>query len=496
MRILGVAVAVLAFLTPAFGDSPLEQDLKSVQIYRDGLRGIVNFAASRHDLFPAARPVAGHVLSREQKEAIWATWQPFLDYMLALDSIRNSNRYFFKRHGAERIQSFLAYYSAFLVQYRYAMEFFLIADKDPAMDVLLNEPVPEIGLTDDTYAMLKDRFLVDPAKGGSWGALESFYRALRIKEWAEIRKQIDEDSGFILQMAKGKGETIAAMAAAGMAKKLTFAAIFPVQSGVSEWMGDTKVYRTSRSLVTQDQIHAMLSKLQPGDIILERREWYLSNIGLPGFWPHAALYVGTPDERKIFFDDPKIREWLQSLGESDGSFETYLKLRYADSYRASTALYMKHVPRVLEAMSEGVTFTSLEHSAEADSVAVLRPRLDKVEKANAIVRAFHYAGRPYDFNFDFQTDATLVCTELIYKAYEPAQGIHGLKFPLVTILGRQATPANEMVRQFDEQFGSADQQTDFLLFLDGLEKQKRAVESTLSEFRQSWKRPKWHILVQ
>jgi hypothetical protein len=32
--------------------------------------------------------------------------------------------------------------------------------------------------------------------------------------------------------------------------------------------------------------------------------------------------------------------------------------------------------------------------------------------------------------------------------------------------------------------------------LDGNEKSKRAVESDVASFRQSWNRPKWHILVQ
>lgn len=59
-------------------------------------------------------------------------------------------------------------------------------------------------------------------------------------------------------------------------------------------------------------------------------------------------------------------------------------------------------------MSEGVVFTSLEHSAPADALAVLRPRLPARGKAAALVRAFGYAGRPYDYDFDFQTDAALV----------------------------------------------------------------------------------------
>jgi len=37
---------------------------------------------------------------------------------------------------------------------------------------------------------------------------------------------------------------------------------------------------------------------------------------------------------------------------------------------------------------------------------------------------------------------------------------------------------------------------DFVAFLDGYEREKRAVESTLESFRASWRRPKWHVILQ
>jgi hypothetical protein len=126
----------------------------------------------------------------------------------------------------------------------------------------------------------------------------------------------------------------------------------------------------------------------------------------------------------------------------------------------------------------------------------LRPRLSKAEKAQAIVRAFHYTGRPYDFNFDFATDAELVCTELVYKSYEPANGFTGLKFALTEMLGRKLLPANEIARQFDTQQGTPEQQLDLVIFLDGQERQRTAVEGTLPGFRSSWQRPKWHVITQ
>jgi len=63
-------------------------------------------------------------------------------------------------------------------------------------------------------------------------------------------------------------------------------------------------------------------------------------------------------------------------------------------------------------------------------------------------------------------------------------------------MGRKVSTPNNMVRQFDEQSGSTAGQADFVLFLDGYEKEKRAVESTPEQFRSSWQRPNWHILIQ
>jgi hypothetical protein len=151
---------------------------------------------------------------------------------------------------------------------------------------------------------------------------------------------------------------------------------------------------------------------------------------------------------------------------------------------------------VIEAISEGVVFTTMEHSAAADSVVVLRPKVGRDVVASAIARAWAYAGRPYDFNFDFQTDSSLVCTELVYKAYEPSADLPGVRFRLEEILGRTAIPANAIARQFDEESGAKTSQFEFIAFLDGQEKPGVAVEADVHEFRKSWRRPKWHVLVQ
>ena len=262
-------------------------------------------------------------------------------------------------------------------------------------------------------------------------------------------------------------------------------------------MGDTKVWRVHRSLITGAQIRSILPLFRPGDLLLTRHEWYLSNIGLPGFWPHSALYIGTPWEREQYFaGDRGVKSWVKMQGVHSGDFEVLLKILHREPYLRSITYEKDRVlPRVIEAKSEGVSLSSLESVAAADSLVVLRPLLPKAAKARAILRAFNYCGRPYDFNFDFLTDSELVCTELIYKAYEPDHNLKGLDLPLTDLLGRKIMTANDIARIFDRTYGTKKEQFDFILFLDGQEADEMAHLSNVSKFRESWKRPKWHILL-
>ena len=463
--------------------------------YRNGLRSVLSFVHSRPDLFPDVKRTKPRIISREDKEAIWAAWKSFLDYILALDAVRRDYSGTYQNEGPSGDRPLLLEYAAFLAQYRFSLEFIARADKDSGFKVLLNEPVPELGLPKGTLNRLKFRFL-NVAKAAAFAGRKIVLRSsLKAGKHPELCRAIREDSAVVREMGKGRGEVLTLKNALQIARDTAFSAWFPVQAGIAEWMGDTKVRRHGRSLVSFDQIQEMKRLLEPGDIILERREWYLSNIGLPGFWPHAALYIGTPEEREKYFQDTEVQSLIKQLG-GGGDLEDFLRSKYPEAHNNSTAPNHGHPPRIIEAMSEGVTFTSLEHSADADSIAVLRPLISKPGKVLAIAKAFHYWGRPYDFNFDFLTDSSLVCSEVVCKAYEPGLRSRGIIFRIEEILGRKVITPNGMVRQFDAEYGMPDQQMTLVLFLDGNEKARKAVHSTIDAFRQSWKRPKWHILVQ
>jgi hypothetical protein len=240
---------------------------------------------------------------------------------------------------------------------------------------------------------------------------------------------------------------------------------YGIQARVATFLGDTRIVRRP-PFIGIDQIEKLQSRLRPGDILLERRNWYLSNPALPGFWPHAALYIGHVEDLKRLgvTNHPSFRKHL-------GAYFTA-----APDGRGNT---------VIEAVSEGVILNSLTHSLHADYAAVLRPRLSEKQVAAAIVRAFEHLGKPYDFNFDFDDTDKLVCTQLIYVSYAGM-----VNFPLQRVMGRSTLPANEIARKYAAEAGRADRQLDFVLFLDAAPARGVAFEADEAAFRESLKRPR------
>ena len=143
-----------------------------------------------------------------------------------------------------------------------------------------------------------------------------------------------------------------------------------------------------------------------------------------------------------------------------------------------------HRYAVIEAMSEGVVFTTFEHSVgEADAVAVLRPRLTDAQRREMLMRAFSHYGKPYDFEFDFFSTDRLVCTEVVYRALDGM-----ITLPLTPILGRRALPAVGFVKVYAETRGRDDRPFDLVHFLDAEESRGRAVVASEEVFLETLQR--------
>ena len=206
--------------------------------------------------------------------------------------------------------------------------------------------------------------------------------------------------------------------------KCTSRPVAAARYGLLSFVG-SKVARMRTTRHYQPAINARVldrlrSLLRPGDVLLVRAEKKITSELLPGFWTHAALYVGSVRDLEtlgVTAQSCPCRRWVEAI--ADGSRYGY----------------------VLEAVSPATRIRRLEKCLYADHVAVLRPRLADEPLRSALVEAFGQLGKPYDFAFDFNVTARIVCTGLIYRSYHKRGGI---EFPLIKRFGRYTLTCDDV----------------------------------------------------
>ncbi|HEY3449541.1 MAG TPA: YiiX/YebB-like N1pC/P60 family cysteine hydrolase [Myxococcales bacterium] len=482
-------------------------DLAQLRIWSDGMRRVLKQLEAKPELFKLKKDAA---YTLEQKRTLLSSWGSFYAYAAAVEGLRQRYWSFLKElpTGSKHAWGWLVTHAALTAELGPGLTF---ADRTagvPQLEVLLDEPDAEYGIPAKAFAAFKLK-VIHAATTTQLFAGDAYVpvakpllKKAKAADFAEVKWALDAmaaTSKEAKDRLKKRGVKLFAANAADILKDSTLAAVFPVQKDVAEWMGDTRVQRVGRGLVTKAQAEELLKTMQPGDLVTTRQNWFLSNVGLPGFWKHAELYVGDAPTLSLAFDaDPDVKAWLAKQTPKVETFTAWLAAKYPEKWKAfkDGADYQGHKPiRVIEAISEGVSFTSIEHALMADYVGVIRPKVPSVEKARAIARAFEYQGRPYDFDFDFFSDSTLVCTELAIKSYAPTSDMKGISLPLVDVAGRMTLPANDIVRLFDAAFDKPDRQLDFVAFLDGNEEKKAAAPADLSAFRKSWQRVNWDVLL-
>jgi hypothetical protein len=482
-----------------------QRDLEALQRYANGLRGLQAQIRKNLALYNHKQEIP---YSPEQKQTLLTTWAAFFDYFASTEVIRQRYWDFVKvpalTQPKKHAWGFLLTHGALTTILSHGLTYAELTNGRKQLEVLLDEPSPEYGIPERAFAHFKEKVIhVSTATQLYTG---DTYReqlrpilaksgALNFKLTPWVIQEMKENS----KVARGKllkrGPAFFTTAARDIVVDSTSRAFFPVQKSVAAWLGDTRVKRLGKPLISREQVFNVMEKMEPGDIVVARQNWYLSNIGLPGFWPHAELYVGTPDMLAAYFDtDADVKAWLATLPGQPKTLAEYLSKSFPAKWTQYTGKDEHGDPiRIIEAISEGVSFTGPEHGLRVDYMGVMRPRLSKKDKAQAIARAFAYQGRPYDFNFDFFSDSTLVCTELVYKSYAPSQSVKGIQIGLVDVAGRRTLPANEIVKLFDLEYDKPDRQLDFVAFLDGREDKKGALEGDANTFRKSYQRMKWDI---
>jgi len=420
-------------------------------------------------------------LTVDERAALRSLWRDGIMAFVEFDLLKGKYRGFYQiDYVAEpelHADVFVLAYAAYVAQYNACLEIFEIVGENEFMETLLNEE--GAGIPADSFFTMKHR-LTHPEVMLRMNAGTAYYEL--------VRKNVTLDPNIVADFEQRRNMFFARLGSnveifidnpLDILERMAFDTLFPVQKSVAVQMSYIRTARRDY-LITPAILADTVSRLEPGDILVQRRNWHMTNIGIPGFWPHTALYVGTPAELEAYFCELGFKpmetikalcpEAFQSMGKTDDA---------------------GYPIRVVEAIRPGVVFQSLETSAKCDYLGVIRPNLTKAEKFKALLVAFSHYGKPYDLNFDFSTDNELVCSELVYKSFKSSGK---LPFEPEIVSGRLLLPPNRMVEQAIGNMGDGSAPFSFVLFLDALEKTDVIVEGDAVAFKASWARPKWDIM--
>lgn len=446
-------------------------------------------------------------LTGPQERLLRDSWAAVYTSAFVLDQIRifYEDWYRFDVSRAERhllVRSYLLTYAAELALYEKSLRFTRLVVTSPEAAKFLDGPHPGHGLPENSFSVFRQELLGlrDQARvvaGEHYlRFLEESLKARRMAEERGFDALWDDIESHLESLRRVSSLDRATQTVRGdlqVLKRTVRRTWFPAQKGIAEWIGAIKTRRIGRYLITREQLVRASEHLEPGDILLGRKNWYLTNVALPGFWPHAMLYVGEPEDF-LRLDTPEVRRYLAELAGEDLTLSQYMERTFPLAWARYREGADGEAIEVLEAVGEGVVLRPLAHAA-GDYLAALRPRLGPLAKAQAVIEAFRHLGKPYDFDFDFATDHALVCSEVVWRSYRPAPGKAGMELPLFEVAGRLTLPPNEIARLYAEESGRPDRRLDFVYFLDAREREQRVLVATEEDFRESHARLKWDVFL-
>jgi hypothetical protein len=427
-------------------------------------------------------------LSTDESKQLQAMWARFVEASYELDLLKMRYRAFYQVNGFTHpklhAQAFVIAYGAFVSQYRAAAIVTAQVGQYETAKKRLDDAQPAAGLPEGSFARIQ-LMVSHPDEILRLNAGRAYLMLMKLRlddnephvrraenQLSEITHMVLTDVDVFVKNPLDVFEHEAANA------------WYPVQKGVA--LGMASVRTVSRDyFISPSDLKPEQESLMPGDIMLTRREWHLTNLGIPGYWTHAALHIGSVDQIDRYFADlSQLDGRAPSAVIQDRFPKVYAALRHEDD--AGTT------PSVIEALRPGVIVQSLEASGAADSLAVLRPRVSKSDRWAAVLEALSHYGKPYNYQFDFRIDSALVCSQLVYKAYEMSSG---LRLEPKMKGGRLLLSPNEIAMKYARELDTENAELELVLFLDGTGVGQVDKRST-NEFCASWSRPKWHIVFQ
>lgn len=414
--------------------------MKTVEL-ESGLRTVVQMAEYFRDLKLRAAAIAERIKPQERgyfstvedddtRPILVSYWHARNALFDLITSFQDDD----ELDDGSRREAFLIAFAAALLLVDAARFLREVAHLRPIVRRKFNEPAPQFGVPGGVYDAVQ-KSLVSARHG--WHLYHAVHyfddHEAELREIGQgteyapllacidaLRHRLDVS---ITQFAKAKLRTRADQVLRQVGRTLIGQALYGIQKLAGSLAADKYLRYGHRPGLPSDVAAQIRQLLTPGDVLVVRKEYALTNYFLPGYWPHAALYLGDTAA-------------LVELGVPE---QEYVKPRWARLLEASA----NSTGHVLESMRDGVNLRTLSSPFASDSVVVLRPSISRENLGRALARGIAHEGKAYDFDFDFRRADRLVCTEVVYRAYD---GVGSINIPLVQRAGRPTLSGSDLIQ--------------------------------------------------
>jgi len=406
-----------------------------------GVRTVTNLAAYLEELKAAATQLAGRVgagrrgyFTPSEEEQVLGLLVSYRQTRSALLELIASLRAGVSSAPPAPPEAFLVAFAAALLLVDAARFLRQLVAGRPVLRRKLNEPAPSFGIPGGTYDSVQ-KSLVSPRHAWhlyhAWHYFEQQQASLRsLAEGGPLEPLVPLVDRLLPRLdvplaafARTRLRTRVDQLARHVGRQTVMRAIYGLQKLGSSLISGVYVRPGHCPRLAEDAAASARQLLRPGDVLVTRKDYVLTNYFLPGYWPHAALYLGRLDDlvQLQIAAHPHIASRWHELARNAG-----------------------HEPQlVLESLKDGVRIRTLGSPLACDALVVLRPRLPQPLLGQALARAMAHEGKPYDFDFNFARSDRLVCTEVVYRAYD---GMGGIGFTLVQRAGRPTFAGRDLVR--------------------------------------------------
>jgi hypothetical protein len=140
------------------------------------------------------------------------------------------------------------------------------------------------------------------------------------------------------------------------------------------YKGGIVLFGDSHYRMRGEDVRDIVNSLQKGDVLLRRYDHYLGGMLTPGYWTHAAIYIGDN--------------------------------------------------RVVHMLGGGICSEDILTFCRCDHVAVLRHTGDDYPAYLALKKAGEFLAKGVQYDYEFESDdEELYCTEFVWECYDRPKGL-------------------------------------------------------------------------